>query len=906
MKHVLGAIERGWSNGTDIKPAGGEISDIKSAVNYFIQNTIDNKRVKEPDFKKGENTLIGLTPYWGVRGTFSSSNTFFIDIDTTEGVEDIIQRRAELFAAVPNIIFIQQSSSKKLHIACAHNTVYDDVGEWSYNTALYTCAVVELIEKHFGINYIKKGAIDWHSYLFTSLLYISPNPAYFNDYCSPIRLNKKDITTLEYRYASEFDHINKKWEGEGIHTDITGKYEDGNAGRLCVDRNLKVGEYTGNDIRWRIARIAVEVWGDVGEAKKWCDTHFYYGNGKSIFSKVNPNIPINSTVLEWLVAAGYLNIKEVEQKRQTDPNHEEIMMKDDEWISDYAEYIVEKIEQEKILAVEGPTGSGKTTGIMKMCDLLKEKGYREIVVLVPFNVTNHLYEKLNIVSSETDNEYKKGGVNVMVWDQLVKRRGEINPDVIIVDESHTLFTDRNYRDSAINVYNSFNTFVLDDKHRLVFISATPAGEVAQFNSYYMKFIQKEKRDIKIEVHFANDTGKCVMRDLRKGGFDHICVFSDKDALLAYSQAVERGYDAIIYHSKFRENVKQLREDEMLHNRVSFLTCIAFNGLNIRNKDQKILIDMRWTVKETSLNEIIQVLGRFRNNKDITLRLYVDGKWQSTEDIDETYRVAQIIMESDSLEIKNDYWERMSREDVYNVRKELQEWDNSQTVEWITGSLIKMYGKEKVKLYRDEANDKFSHTNPQKKRESDAFKKYLKGEGEINEGSSYIQEFRRQMNHISGEFGVDAYEFTKKLLDGPGSDRMVDTILGDLTGILRVISFTDDAWDREVQNRKTLVDAIKNPKVVKGVMSRFKMHDRWRKKYSGWQINAVLDDQIEELWKMMDDHNDGRSRGGKATKKIVDMETGIEYNSCSDCALAIGKSNAYISKHKNRFVERENN
>lgn len=889
MKYVLGAIERNWKNGTPVKSISGSVDGIKTAVEMLIQNTIDRKRVKDPDYKKGENSLIGLTPYLGVRGEFSKSNTFFIDIDTTEGVDDLISRRNELFRIVPNILFIQQSSSKKLHIVCTHNKIYDDSGEWSYNTVLYTCAAIELIGKHFGINYIKKGAIDWHSYVFTSLLYISPNSAYFNDYCTPVKLKKKDISTLESLYEEEFNHIEKKWEGEGIKSDITGKYADGDGGRICVDRDLKIGDYSGNDIRWRISRIAVEVWGDVSDAKEWCDRHFYYSGG-SIFSKTNPNIPINQAVLRWLVVGGYLNIKEIDQKKQTAPNYQEIQMKKGEWMSNYIDLITQTIKVEKVITVDAPTGTGKTTMIKEATKLLKKNGYKEIVVLVPFNATNHLYNSLNVVSSENDNEYKKGGVNVMVWDQFYKRRNEIQPDIVMVDESHTLFTDRIYRDSAIRVYEMLHQMVLNDKFRLVFISATPAGEVAQFNSYVMKFIQKDKRDIKIEVHFANDTGKCIMRDLRKGKFDRICVFSDKDAQLAYAQSIERGYDAVIYHSAFRDNVKKLGVDERLHNKISFLTCIAFNGLNIRNSGEKILIDMRWTVGETSLNEISQVLGRFRANDDITLRLYVDGKWERNEDIDETYRVAKVIMESDSLEVKNDYWERMAREEVYSVRKEMEVWDASQTIEWIVGSLMKMYGKEKVKLYKDEARDGFSRTNPLKKKASDAFKKYVVEGGELDEDNHFVKEFRRSLNHISSEYGVDAFEFLKKLLSGKGSDRMVDTILGDLSGIFKVISFSDEAWEKEKENRKTLIANLNNSEVVKGVMSKFKIHDQWRKKYSGWQLNAVLDDQLDLLWGLKEEHDSGRSKGGKvvkrnAVKKITD---GVRvWDSCKEASIELG-------------------
>lgn len=44
------------------------------------------------------------------------------------------------------------------------------------------------------------------------------------------------------------------------------------------------------------------------------------------------------------------------------------------------------------------------------------------------------------------------------------------------------------------------------------------------------------------------------------------------------------------------------------------------------------------------------------------------------------------------------------------------------------------------------------------------------------------------------------------------------------------------------------------------------------------------------------------RAKNSTKKIKDMRTGIVYDSASDCAKAIGKSNSYISKYRDRFRE----
>ena len=167
--------------------------------------------------------------------------------------------------------------------------------------------------------------------------------------------------------------------------------------------------------------------------------------------------------------------------------------------------------------------------------------------------------------------------------------------------------------------------------------------------------KKDERDVKITFCTVNDTFTSILKDIRRGGFDKICVFSDRDAKMLYANCLSEGLDNMtIYHSDFRKNVDQLRRDEKINNRISFLTCIAFNGLNVRNEGEKILIDIRMTQGETSYNEIIQIIGRFRNNKDITVRLYADNKYSEDVDLDMLFNDAKVIVESGSIEVNSEY------------------------------------------------------------------------------------------------------------------------------------------------------------------------------------------------------------------------------------------------------------
>lgn len=875
--YTLGAINKRFDkNGTNIV----RLTDIKVGLEGLRKISIEQNRDK--------NSAIALLPYLGERGTYTPSNVFFIDIDTTEGVDNLVENHEKLFSAVPNILFIQKSFSNKLHICCVHKETYEDPQDWVYNTKINTLAIVEVIKKVFGIDYYHiENGIDTHSFNWTALLYISNNEILFNNMCSPISLTSKSIKSLKEKYEELFEEYKPK-VGK-IETE--GKYEDGdNTDKLKVDRDLKLGEWSGNDLRWRISRIAEELFGE--DAKSWCDKHFYFENGKSIYNKVKEEIPISYRVLEWLMISGYINVKSIENQLQTEVNEKTINMESTEWMSDYIPTILEYIKEERVLTIEAPTGAGKTTMMFKI-----SQHFREPLYIVPYNVTNNLYSPMNIVSSQTDNDYKRGKPNVMIWDQFCMRYRDIDPDIIFIDESHELFLDRTYRDSAIKTMDLLRTCLINGKTRVVFVSATPTAEVQMYNSYVLKFIKPDERDVKFEVHFANDTAKCFMRDLRTGGFDKICVFSDRDAQLGMANALVKGYNSTIYHSNYRDNVDRLRNTEMLDHKVSFLTCIAFSGLNIRNNGERILIDIRFVEGEASLHQIMQIVGRFRNNKDITVRVYVDGKYGSDVNLDETFEDARIIIENDSLEVVNDYWKRMNREDVQNSLREIEAFYKGQTIPNIVGILKKNYP---VKLYKDESKDGYSNTDPEKRAQSELFKQHILDGSDVDYSNKYIKEWVNCLRNISAMYGVDANKYLKKLLgeDSKKSDRLVSTILNDLDGILGVISFSDESWEEEKKKRQPLLESIKGSKLTKALMARFKKSDEWRERYSGWDINEIVDDYAAALEILFGEHQDARSRGGSATKKnaVKKITDGVNvWDSCKDASNDLNCSIQTISK-----------
>ena len=249
-----------------------------------INSKDDLEKVRALAVGKKKENLPVLTAYRGVRGEYKPSNVFFVDIDTKEGVDKIIANPEKLFDNFRNIYFIQKSYSGKLHICGIFAEEFKTAEEWSYMTRIYTAATLYAIKKVYGIDYskIEKG-IDDHSFKYSQLLYVSAENIFFNSKLTPIYFPEENKTQLfeEYPALKPTKKEIKVYQAG----DLQSKYECGDStNRICIDRNFKIGELSGNDVRWRISKIATEIFGD--DAKEWCDKRFYYGNGLSIFSNV--------------------------------------------------------------------------------------------------------------------------------------------------------------------------------------------------------------------------------------------------------------------------------------------------------------------------------------------------------------------------------------------------------------------------------------------------------------------------------------------------------------------------------------------------------------------------------------------------------------------------------------------
>ena len=784
---------------------------------------------------KSKENLPALYVYQGVKGTYSPSNIFFVDVDTTEGVDRVIEGKEELFSKIPFIYAIQKSASGKLHIIGVYNETKPDAETWKYDTIIYSLVICRLIKTIFDIDYISLDALDKSLFKYEQGFFFTKNPLIVNEYVVPGVLTDGDKIKIKQEYPDYFESFRNQYED--IDTVIKDIDIDFNAitGKLLVDRNYTIGKYNGNDLRWRIGSYLVCTYGKE-QAQVIVNHLFENPDGFTFYDK-----GINQLVKNWFentfpfISSKVIPATPSNKYDEYERTHlERIELGDDEFLSGYVDKIEGYILSTQVLAIKAGTGTGKTT----LLKSIAEKYSHKALIVTPYNATNQLYEWSNIVSASNGNEFEPERWNTMIWDQVLKHYNEIerNVDIIFVDESHEVFFEW-WRDSSVG----FMQFLKEWKNvgkKIVLISATPAGEVYSLGANVIEFTRKEKRNVKVNIIKTNDTFSEMNMDMRDNFYDKVCIFSDRDVQSLYARAVvSEMSDVKIYHMKWwKHNVEELKQQEVLSSRVNLLTRVAFNGLNIRNTGERILVDVRYTEGITTWNEIIQIVGRFRDNKNVTLNIYNDGKFKKEENREDEFSNAKTICEGGNAELVSDYQIRMNKKEVQDACKCVDEYKSTWSLEDIKKKLAE--NGWRVREKEENMDDKWvvKKKNPLKKQASDLMLSYRAGKMARNEFmksyegtemENYVKEWESDLRELEM---VSEKIVEVAMMECEKQNTLISTAIDKIKRIKMVTSMTDDMWREEVEARKGVLEELKGNDMVKHAMHVFKMHDTIREKY----------------------------------------------------------------------------
>ena len=228
--------------------------------------------------------------------------------------------------------------------------------------------------------------------------------------------------------------------------------------------------------------------------------------------------------------------------------------------------------------------------------------------------------------------------------------------------------------------------------------------------------------------------------------------------------------------------------------------------------------------------------------------------------------------------------------------------------------------EDINFYEDTLNSKFKFSNEDKK--------YLKQEyndAEILQAEKQTQKLIEQMacNELKNKYcciskttfdfsiidwqNLDEYDIIemKKTLGLNEKEAAVFSSIWTIRNEHYHIGKKSDGSPRII-----MIDKMTHHLSLKSLKANVELT---KLKYLTIQINESL---LNEAYKVLNDDEIIRKydldyidkqkgiskRVKNATKKIKDLNTGIVYESAKECAEALGKSNSFISKHKDRFIK----
>lgn len=885
-----------------------------------------------PQAPKGEDGAIFAyaSDVAGIDNSRGSGGLLFIDIDnlTKQEATTIFEGFQLIADYLPSLYAVQYSSSHFLNASKSglHFFVTTESGldkrQYGYLANLAYAFILQIIKHEFDIDLrLKEGAIDNHNSNLAQKFFVHYSPYKKGLFWSEDALFNEGFLTKEVkehlkREYGKFLRLSKQTKNPVVETITNISAVEAHKDRVLIDRRFAIGDYTGNDVRWRISNIALHVFGDRDKAKDWCDKYFYRiekGRETSIFC-CNKPVAISIVVQNWLVSQGYLVIDE------PDPLHGGLYLNVGEYMSDRKKEILEFIDSHERSEIVSGTGTGKTTLINEIAKDLNA------VVIVPFNVTNRLYDMV-CVGSDNSNEVPENSPCTMVWDQALMHWGEVKDRVMIVDEAHCLFLDRNYRDSAVKLMMRLK----DRKGKLVLFTATPSGETDELGCDMLN-VANQRDPIPVNIIKVNHVDyaqyNCILRSLKDGWYDRVVLFDDRTARKIYEKLTVEGelIGDVAYiraDTKKTDDFKSLRDTEMLTKKLTICTCVAFNGLNFKNKDERILVVTSWVPGETTANELIQEVGRVRWSK-VQMMVFWDGKVKEDTlntriETAEALEKAEIDMElaGGLLEYDRKLLDSGYQQAMLNIQDYVNE--HSMKVPQELGEVGYLVVSE---IDRQTEHKSGAMQLEMKRKENKEFisdiEKSLNVEYEPIESNQYKIKWQKRARRLiqdNNYKGVDV-ELFKEILKNKKTDCLFETVLNDVSRIIMISLLTDDQWNKyesQIDDVKKIIGS--NPLKQKQLSAQFKKDKQYRVRYKDTVRSNSFDDiDLSDLFgaylgDLKDEYDEFKKMSGAAARKMVvitstmpeskrskyGLQVGNEFDSCSSLAERCGISKEAVSK-----------
>lgn len=865
-----------WSK--DALPGGDRIANLPTiSLQEFIDAINGNDHTPYREDAAGKKYNPGI---------FNTNDTLFLDIDHIDDYfEAIWEKLDDIIAACPFIALVKQSRSKSLHFICVGH--WNNIEEHVERDMFYLACVAKAILKITGIDLREEEkALDVHTKSCEQRLFVydpKQHPYKVNPFPTAITLDGIEKAFEEYPMLKPAPKTSavmvENFDG------IFDARKRRDSEKITLDRNYCICGYYGNDARWRVANVLAYLCnGNLDAAKSIIQNNF---SNPCDFSFASVSKGINHSVLNWVMS-----------NLQT------------KYGGDCGGYLAEKMDEiVKFVGLHphsllvAPTGSGKTTlvnGIKGGFDGLAKR--LNAVVVTPFNNMLHLYDSMTAIKSNPKgganvNDYRSDEPCVIIWDQVNKLIKKIIEDdrTVIIDESHTLFLDRDYRDSAVRLMHQ-----LKDVRKVIAITATPTGEERELNLERLEY-RSHKGLVDTTLRYTkSNVGTCMLGDIiyntNHSEYDRIVVFSDQYVRRLHENLDARLIPHAFIHSKNRngEDFKLLQEKEILTERVTLCTSLAYNGLNFKNENENVLVLMDCIEGQTLASHIIQCVGRLRRSA-VTLKMYmIDAGNQPTVEQKkfQSDLVTNSIVDSSIVSVDVRYID----ENVVSAMRSIEDYSKEHgSFESIKKELKETEYFVIREVYDEEGKDPINAQLVLKEKramEEAWLQGFLQGFHSMDEAVSnneYYLAVDRQMRNLIWEYAIRP-EVVREILKNKKGDKLVSTVFEELRKKCQLNTYTDEEYKRMVssierwirENKVELGDAI-----VKQFKSNLRDMKKWRERYIGDGVNIAVGDMVrmievtdEDLALSLQDTFERRSKAHSAPrkaykKKMYRCEDGFE-------------------------------
>ena len=651
------------------------------------------------------------------------SHNVFVDIDHLTDAEkkSVFDAKDEIGRRCPEIIMMQQSTSGNFHFFCIDDRIRTFDG-YANSASLYAAHIASVIFELTGIDIrlpdaAGKARLDTHNtdnkqgFGFYNSKVAGYNGIvhtfYVNEYFSNTRISTEE----EYRLRTEYKQAWKEEKKPSIDYTVS-EYEN-TGGKLTVTHTPfpkpDLARHTKVDM---VASACCRYGIPMGVAMTLC-SQFYDGTEydhrvTGIYERRDLWYKPSYDIVRWISENTGIEIglkrptekivNDIVPQSQPTKTKERIVMGKDEWMSDYTDTIVDAVKKHNRLMIMGPTGVGKSTALNGQYNrqTLSGRAFRQEevpsivskfngILIVPFNATRELYPDLFLVDSTYKGKVPADKACVMVFDQAVKHWDEIWYRQIFVDESHEMVLGQDYRQRCIALLS-----LLSDKRvKVCCISATPTAEEEILDlEHRLEFFKERDNHIRMTMIPTNDVFYCeketIMTAVEGGYYDRVVVFDDQNNQKLYNDLMMlpglKGDIALLRAStKDTKDFAEVTENRTLTAKVTLMTRVCFNGINIENQGERILALSSIDINSTAPQEIIQYEGRVRYSK-LTAKVFIQHR--DTTTVEDKAKKSQLydryIRENklDTIQFDGLYDKRYLEDKTREVLVQLDNWRRS--------------------------------------------------------------------------------------------------------------------------------------------------------------------------------------------------------------------------------------